>query len=106
MKRKEELHPECRLFVEDMQRLNFGRYENVLVRDGRPCLVPWPRRIRKLKPGKENTVRRESRLGDFVLKEQVADFFRLLGEIRNGTILVLEVQNGLPAHMEIEEDAA
>ena len=78
----------------------------MLVRDGRPCLASRPRRIRKLKPGRENAARRESCLDDFVLKEQVADFFRLLAEIRDGTILSLEVQNGLPAHMEIEEGAA
>ena len=106
MKRKEELHPECRLLVEDMQRLNFGRYENVRVRDGRPCLNPKPRRIRYLKPGKDNSPRPEAGLSDFALKEQLIDFFRLLVEIGNGVILELEIKDGMPCHMTVEEDVA
>lgn len=106
MSRKEELHPECRLFVEDMQRLNFGRYENVLVHDGRPCVNSKPRRIRYLKPGKDNSPRPEANLVDFVLKEQQVDFFRLLEEICNGVILELEIKDGMPCHMTVEEGAA
>ena len=106
MSSKNEMPPSCRLFVEDMQRLNFGRYENVLVRDGRPCLNTKPRRIRYLKPGKDNSPRPEAALADFVLKEQQVDFFRLLEEIGNGVILELEIKDGMPCHMTVEEGAA
>lgn len=103
---KSDLGQECRDFIGDMQRMCFGRYENVLVRDGHPCLTPRPRRIREIKPGGENAARSEGHLEDFLLKEQVIDFFRHLRDIGNGTILILEVKHGLPFRMQIEEDAA
>ena len=104
--RKSDLPAECRSFVEDMQRLNFGRYENVPIRDGLPRLDPKPRRIRSLRPGRDNRPRSEAHLDDFVLKEQQADFFRLLDEVGNGVILVLEIKDGMPCHMTVEEGAA
>ena len=104
--RKSDLPAECRAFLDDMQRLNFGRYENILVCGGQPCLTPKPRRIREIKPGGENAARPEGQLDDFLLKDQVIDFFRHLQAMGNGTILVLEVKHELPFRMQIEEDAA
>jgi hypothetical protein len=87
--------------VELMQRLNFGRLEHLVVRGGEPVLDPMPRVIREHKFAGENGPRAELRAADFLLKNQVADLFRLLDQVRDGTIAVLTVKHGLPFHAEL-----
>lgn len=88
--------------VRVMQQINFGRIENIPIQGGLPRPGQDTRVVQKIRMGKDNDARDESSLSDFYLKAQVVDFFRQLAEIRDGTILSLEVQNGLPAHMEVE----
>jgi hypothetical protein len=85
--------------LELFQRLNFGRVEGLAVRAGEPVLAPPPRVVRDVKFGGENGPRAEFGAGDFRLKAQAAELFAYLDDLRDGTIDVIEVKNGLPFRM-------
>ena len=53
-KTKSSLLPSQRRLLEVMQKLNFGRLENLWVRAGEQVFNPAPRIVRKLKIGGEN----------------------------------------------------
>ena len=97
--------PQAKL-IELMQRLDFGRIENLTIREGEPVLDPPPRVIRDVKFCGEKGPRRESDLDDFVLKSEVVDLFAQFDKLRNATIKRLEVQHGLPFRMQLEEVTA
>ena len=90
--------PQQRL-VELMQAVNFGRVEDIVVRDGDPVLDPMPRVVREVKFGAENGPRPERDAGDFLLKAQVIELFRHLDLLSDGVVEVLEVKHGLPFRM-------
>lgn len=91
--------------IELMQRINFGRIEQITVRDGEPIFDPPPRPIREIKFCSESGPRPETDVRNFELKAQVVDLLRTLDEVQNGTIEVLFVQHGLPFRMAVEEAA-
>lgn len=103
---KSNLSPARAILVEKMQRLDFGRIEDLTIRDGEPVLDPPPRIIRDVKFRGENGPRRECDLDDFVLKSEVVDLFARFDELGDATIQSLEVQHGLPFRMQLEEVAA
>ena len=90
--------PQARL-VELMQRLNFGRIEDLHVRNGEPQFTPPPRVYRDIKPGRANGPRPEAAKADFELKAEVIDLFVHLEAVGNGVIERIEVQHGLPFRM-------
>ena len=100
---KSSLTPARRRLVERLQQLNFGRVEGLLVRGGEPVFGPATRVVREIKFGGDNGPHAMTPAEDFVLKQQVRDFFAQLDAIGNGTILSLEVKHGLPFRMTIEE---
>jgi hypothetical protein len=83
-----------------MQRLNFGRIENLEIRGGEPVLDPVPRVVREHKFCADNGPRPEAGR-DCVLKNQVGDLMHLLDNLGDGTITVLSVKHGLPFHAEL-----
>jgi hypothetical protein len=103
---KTDLTKNQRRLVEWMQRLNFGRIENLPVRNGEPVFDPPPRVIREVKFGGENRPRPETAKPDFCLKAEVVDLFEHLKEVGDGVITRLEIQRGLPFRMAIEEAVA
>ena len=103
---KTELTPARKLLVEKMQKLNFGRIEGIIIRDGEPILDPLPRIVYKVKFCAENGPRPEADKIDFTLKAQVCDLFTQLEILSDGIIHSLEVKHGLPFDMEIEKTAA
>ncbi|MGE0769298.1 MAG: hypothetical protein AB7L90_22880 [Hyphomicrobiaceae bacterium] len=100
------LPPSRRGLLQQMQHLNFGRFEGLVIRDGQPVLEPPPTKVLEIKIGGENGPRPEIAAGDFLLKQQVVELFAFLDRLQNGVIDVLEVKHGLPFHMEMREDAA
>jgi hypothetical protein len=86
-----------------MQSINIGLIEGLVIRNGEPVLDPPPRVVRNVKFGRDNKPRPESGVDDFALKAQVIDLFAHFDSIGNGTVRCLEVQNGLPFRMQIEE---
>jgi hypothetical protein len=100
---KADLPEPRKRLVELMQRVNFGRIENLIVRNGEPVLTPAPRIIREHKFAGENGPRPELGTGDFRLKAQLTDLFNLLDKIGNGTIAVLTIKHGLPFLADVPE---
>jgi len=94
--------PKARL-VELMQRINFGRIEQLNVRRGQPVMDPPPRVVREIKFGGDNGPRPEAAKADFTLKTQVRDLFAQLEALGDGVITSIEIQRGLPFRMTIEE---
>jgi len=88
--------------VELMQQINFGRIEDLLVRDGVPIFNPPPRVIRKLKVGADNSPRPEYDFDDFLLRQQTEELFSVIEQMGDGEVLVIDVRNGLPFALEVE----
>jgi len=104
-KQKSSLPEPRRRIVELMQKVNFGRIENLVVRNGQPVLSPSPRIVREVKFGGENGPRPEASIEDFALKAQVVELFRYMDELHDGVIGVLEIKHGLPFRMAVEDAA-
>jgi hypothetical protein len=102
---KSSMSPQRRKLIELLQSINFGRIENLLIRDREPVFSPAPRITREHKFGGENGPRPESGSTDFLLKAQVIELFALLDELRDGTIAVIEVKHGLPFRAQIADAA-
>ena len=100
---KSSLSDSHRRLVELMQRLNFGRIQNLVVRDGAPIFFdPAPKVIQKVKIGGENGPRPELSCDDFLLKKQTVELLEAIADLGNGTVLIIDVKHGLPFAVEIE----
>jgi len=99
--RLRDLSPARRRLIELMQTINFGRIEDLWVRESEPVLDPPPRALREVKFASETGSRPETRLTDFALRDQHRDLFELLDEIGDGVVSRLIVKHGLPFHAEL-----
>ena len=99
---KASLSAPRRRLLETMQRLNFGRVEDLGIRNGEPMFSPAPRIIQDIKLGGENGPRPELGAADFVLKTQVTEFFDHLTRVGDGSVETIEVKHGLPFKLVIE----
>lgn len=100
---KSSLTPPQRRLVDLMQRLNFGRIEDLHILNGEPLFDPPPRVFRDVRPGRVNGPRPEAGKADFDLKDEVVDLFVHLEAVGDGVIERIEVQHGLPFRMTFEE---
>ena len=100
---KASLSPQRRRLLELMQGINFGRIEELVVRDGEPDFDPPPQVVREIKFGGENGLRREMTVEDFALKSQAVELFAQIDRLGNGTVLSLEIKHGLPFRMSLKE---
>lgn len=100
------LTPSRRNLLHEMQRLNFGRIEGLVIRNGQPVTKPRPVIVREHKFGGENGPRTELATDDFLLKQQVVELFAFFDQHRDGEIEVLEIKHGLPFRMIVREVAA
>ena len=103
---KSSLSPNRRKLVELMQSVNFGRVENLQVRNGDPIFTSPPNVVREHKFGAENGPRPEAAATDFLLKQQVVELFSLLDHLNDGTIAVIEIKHGLPFRALVADAAA
>lgn len=103
---KSSLSDSHRRLVELMQRLNFGRIQNLVVRDGEPVFDPAPKVIQKVKIGGENGPRPELSCEDFLLKKQTVQLLEAISDLGEGTVLIIDVKHGLPFAVEIELTAS
>ncbi|HEY7159468.1 MAG TPA: hypothetical protein VH575_36315 [Gemmataceae bacterium] len=92
-----------RRLLELMQRLNFGRIEELTLVAGEPVFTPPPRVVREIKFGGENGPRPELAATDFSLKAQIIDLFQTFDTLQDGTIAVLEIKHGLPFRMMVAD---
>ena len=97
------LSPERQRLIRDMQRINFGRIDGLVIRDREPVLDPGPRKQVEIKFGGANGPRSELGASDFALKQQVVELFAFFDALDNGTIDVLEIKHGLPFRVIVTE---
>ena len=98
-----------RHLIELIQGMFFGRIEHLRVRNGQPVLDPLPRIIRTLKLGQTtgggNVPRPQVWSSDFALNIQVQNLLDLLARIGDGLIDRIEIAQGLPSFLEIDDSA-
>lgn len=82
--------------------LGYGRFEGMTVRQGELVLSPWPRMIRDIKFGSRQP-NGAAFDRQYDLKKQASEFFEFVRSLDAGVILFLEVKDGLPFRMEIED---
>lgn len=99
----QDLRDSERQFVAALQRLGHGRLQDLAIRDGELVLDPWPTTIRDIKFG-ARVNQPDPKTDDFLLKQQIVEFFEYVRSMQSGVIQVLEVKNGLPFSMSIEEE--
>jgi len=102
MANKTSLSPSRIRLLELMQKLNFGRIENLRIRDGEPQFVPPPKITEHIRIGSASGPRRELDNTDFALKDQLVEFFGHLDRLRDTNIEAVEIRHGLPAHVVVE----
>jgi hypothetical protein len=97
----DDLVPTEAAFLAAMQRMGFGRFEYLQIRDGQLLLDPWPTAVRDVKfAAPPNTAAPADRSS--VLKPQVVEFFAYVRDVDAGEIRELEIRHGIPFSMEIE----
>jgi hypothetical protein len=87
--------------VELFQEINFGRVEQLEVRDGEPVFEPPPRVFREVKFGRTNGPNPARGKDDFLLKDTVRELFELFDRERALLIENLDLQHGLPVRMTV-----
>lgn len=96
-----DLLPTEAAFLAAMQRMGFGRFEYLQIRDGQLLLDPWPTAVRDVKfASSTNTAEPADRSSS--LKPQVVEFFSYVRDVDAGEIRELEIRHGIPFSMEIE----
>jgi hypothetical protein len=103
--RKSELTPGRRWLVEKMQKIGFGRIKQLVIVNGQPLKRPPPRVYRDHRFSGGNSRRPETQIPDFILKDQVIRLFEKFDRIGDGVVSSLEVRDGLPYGMTLEEPA-
>ena len=101
---KGSLSPQHVRLLETMQEINFGRIEQLEIRDGQPVFNPAPRVIRDIKLGGECGPRPELATSDFVLRP-VIELFNHFSQIGNGIVESITIKNGLPFKLVVEQPA-
>ena len=96
------LSPARRRLLRLMQRLNFGRIEELSIRRGEPLFDPMPRVVVEHKFSSENGARPEAGMADFPLKNQHLDLFRLFDSLQDENFAMLRVMHGTPFSCEYD----
>lgn len=104
--RKSDLTPRQKQLVERIQHLRYGRIEHLVVRNGDPVIVRGTTKvIRSVSFGEQNEPHPSVEQDSMILKTKVVHLLNHLKAIGNGVIDVIHVGGGLPAKMEIEDEA-
>lgn len=99
------LKPSEQRLIEMVRSVGYGWITEISVHNGELVLEPTPRMRRKHRLGQADCGRCARRVGqDFKLKVQHRDLIARLRAIREGVIVSLEVQDGLPVGLVVEEN--
>jgi hypothetical protein len=104
--RKMSLSPRRRDLLDLCQRVDFGQVLCLVIRDGEPVLRPPPRVVRMVKLDADNDLRRGPRLADYVLNRPIMAMFAEFDRLRNGTVVSLDIQHGLPFRIVVDDVAS
>ncbi len=100
---KAVLSPARKRLVELMQEINYGRIENLQIRDGEPVFKPPPTMLREYLFGKENGPNAYRGIDSFSLKKKVAELFEIFDREPLLSIQELIIDNGLPVRMTVRD---
>ena len=92
-----------RELLELMQRLNYGRIEDLRIERGEPVFAGVST-FQELKIGAENGARPELGVSDFILRSEVLELFRYLDELGDGRVALIQVRAGLPCRVVIRQE--
>jgi hypothetical protein len=99
VRRFSQLSPARQALVRVLQAVNFGEIQAVHVRDADPVFDDGCVVMIDAKLDKEEVPRRELDLPDFELRGEVGRLMSWLDEMKNGTILRLDVRAGIPRRL-------
>lgn len=94
------LSPNRRRLLELLERLRYGRIENLIVRDGEPLFDPRPRIVRRVLLG-ESCRSEPMRRG--TLPPKIAELFSFFDDKRHVLVRAIVVQDHLPLHLVVDE---
>lgn len=97
-----DLSPAWQRLLRLFQTINFGRIEELEIRNGEPVFSPEPRVFLELKLDAADGPRPERLLDRFELRSQVERFIGQVARMKDGTVECVEVRHGLPFRMVIE----
>jgi hypothetical protein len=101
-----DLSPDRARLVRLFQTINFGRIEELEIRNGEPRFSPAPRVFVELKLDSADGPRPETCLSDFALRRPLDRFFEQVARLEDGTIERIDIRHGLPFRMVIEATPA
>lgn len=102
-RRYSELSPKQQALLRKFQQIGYGSVENLFFQDGDPVEKPAPKTRRNIRLRSYAKRRPQEPPDDFELKDEHVEFFNFLEEERSGYISKIEVRDGLPAEMSVEE---
>ena len=97
-----DLSPSWQRLLRLFQTINFGRIEELEIRNGEPVFSPGPRVFLELKLDAADGPRPERRLDRFELRSQVERFIEQIHRLSDGTVERIDVRHGLPFRMVVE----
>lgn len=90
--------------VKEMHYINFGRIENLTVKNGQPVFCPEPSVFLDFKFDKENEPWPKPWDRSFAFKPKVRRFIARLQILSNGIIQWIEIHEGLPFRMRFKKE--
>ena len=96
-----DLSPPQRSLVEIMREHQFGRIENMTVRDGEPVFDRHLKIVRLVRLNGRGRGQKTFGADEFELKDSVRDLFDELARLENGSVITLEFRHGLPFLLEM-----
>ena len=99
--RTEDLTPQQCSLLEIMHVHQFGRIENITVRDGELVFEGHIKVVRLVRLGAGNGGKKTLRSDEFELKKSVRDLFAEMARVENGTVIRVEFRHGLPFLLEM-----
>ena len=90
--------------MEIMREHQFGRIENMTVRDGEPVFDHHLKLVRLVRLNGRSRGQKTLGADEFELKDSVRDLFAELARLENGSVIMLEFRYGLPFLLEMTID--
>jgi len=104
--RTQDLSPQQRSLVDLMREYQFGRIENMSVREGQPVVDHDLRIVRATRLGGDGSRTKVPCASEFELKRALSDLFDELAGLGIGTVVRLEFKRGLPWLLETTSSAS
>jgi hypothetical protein len=99
------LHASEQRLIRLVHQVGYGALTNIPIQHGKPVLAARHKAIRQHRLGQPDAPGADPVLhDDFLLKKQHRDLIARLRAVRDGRIVTLEIQNGLPLQLKLEED--